>query len=134
MYISSIRFALENMVIKPSDPDANLLFELQQKNKWDGKNWFPEQLNSIYLSPEFEFEGKAFKITNQTFISEVSINDLEKSTKLNIYSWDTVAESKHASRVEPGTEQLQLWITASVQPPEARTAQAGYYGNNSHEQ
>lgn len=81
MYISSIRFALENMVIKPSDPDANLLFELQQKNKWDGKNWFPEQLNSIYLSPEFEFEGKAFKITNQTFISEVSINDLEKSTK-----------------------------------------------------
>ena len=81
MYISSIRFALENMVIKPSDPDANLLFELQQKNKWDGKNWFPEQLNSIYLSPEFEFEGKAFKITNQTFISEVSINDLEKGTK-----------------------------------------------------
>jgi len=83
MYISSLRFALENMVIKPSDPDTNLLFELQQKNSWDGKNWFPEQLNSIYLSPELEFQGKAFKIINQTFISEVGINDLDRSTKFS---------------------------------------------------
>jgi hypothetical protein len=82
LYISSVQYALENMVIKPADPETSLLFELQQKNRWDGKYWFPEQLNSIYLSPEMEIEGKPFKITNQTFISNVEMNTLDRSTKL----------------------------------------------------
>lgn len=109
MYISSLQYALENMVIKPSDTDTNLLFELQQKNRWDGKNWFPEQLNSIYLAPEMEFEGKAFKITNQTFLSEVGINELNRSTKFgpialnfdiqnNLYDWSNLRLDSLTSR------------------------------------
>lgn len=109
MYISSLQYALENMVIKPSDPDTNLLFELQQKNRWDGKNWFPEQLNSIYLAPEMEFEGKAFKITNQTFLSEVQINELDRSTKFwpialnfdiqnDLYDWGNLRLDSLTSR------------------------------------
>ncbi|WP_113925931.1 DUF5686 and carboxypeptidase-like regulatory domain-containing protein [Cognataquiflexum aquatile] len=109
MYISSLQYALENMVIKPSDPDTNLLFELQQKNRWDGKNWFPEQLNSIYLAPEMEFEGKAFKITNQTFLSDVQINELDRSTKFgpialnfaiqnDLYDWGNLRLDSLTSR------------------------------------
>jgi hypothetical protein len=81
MHISSNQFALENFLIKPADPDTNLLFELQQKNTWDGTYWFPEQMNSIYFSPEFDYLGKGIKIINQTFISKVALNSLDKSTK-----------------------------------------------------
>jgi hypothetical protein len=81
MHISGSQFALKNFLIKPSDPEANLLFELQQKNKWNGEYWFPEQLNSTYLAPEMKINGKAFKISSQTFISEVVLNKLDRSVK-----------------------------------------------------
>ncbi|TVP54113.1 MAG: carboxypeptidase-like regulatory domain-containing protein, partial [Mongoliibacter sp.] len=48
MAISSNRYALENMVFKSLDNGSTLQFELQQKNKWDGNHWFPEQVNSKY--------------------------------------------------------------------------------------
>lgn len=81
MHISSIQNAIENFLIRPSDPDTNLIFELQQKNKWDGNYWFPEQMNSIYLAPEFDVQGKAIKIINQTFISKVELNKLDQNVK-----------------------------------------------------
>ncbi len=80
-YISDRQFAIENMTISPSDPDTNLIFEIQQKNQWDGEYWFPEQFNSIYFAPEMEFQGKGLKIINQTFISEVKINELENKVR-----------------------------------------------------
>ena len=80
LYISDRQFAIENMTITPSDPETNLIFELQQKNKWNGGYWFPEQFNSIYLAPEMEFEGKGLKIINQTFISDIKINELDKKS------------------------------------------------------
>jgi hypothetical protein len=81
LYISDKQFAIENMTIAPSDPDANLIFEIQQKNQWDGENWFPEQFNSIYIAPEMEFEEKGLKIINQTFISDIKINELGNKTR-----------------------------------------------------
>ena len=81
LYVSDKQFAIENMTIAPSDPETNLIFELQQKNKWNGEYWFPEQFNSIYFAPEMEFEGKGLKIINQTFISDIKINELDKNTK-----------------------------------------------------
>lgn len=81
MHISTNQFALENFLIKPADPDTNLLFELQQKNSWDGRYWFPEQMNSIYFSPEFDYLGKGIKVINQTFISKLALNSLDKSVK-----------------------------------------------------
>lgn len=81
LYISDKQFAIENMTISPSDPDTNLIFEIQQKNQWDGENWFPQQFNSIYIAPEIEVENKGLKIINQTFISEVKINELDNKTR-----------------------------------------------------
>ncbi|SMD43805.1 CarboxypepD_reg-like domain-containing protein [Aquiflexum balticum DSM 16537] len=81
LYISDKQFAIENMTISPSDPDTNLIFEIQQKNQWNGEHWFPQQFNSIYLAPEMEFEGKGLKVINQTFISEVKINAQDNNTR-----------------------------------------------------
>lgn len=81
LYISDRQFAIENMTISPSDPDTNLIFEIQQKNQWDGEYWFPEQFNSIYFAPEMEVEKKGLKIINQTFVSEVKINELDKKVR-----------------------------------------------------
>ena len=81
LYISDKQFAIENMTISPSDPDTNLIFEIQQKNLWDGEHWFPQQFNSIYFAPEMEFEEKGIKIINQTFISDVKINELDNMSR-----------------------------------------------------
>ncbi|WP_373494433.1 DUF5686 family protein [Aquiflexum sp.] len=81
LYISDMQFAIENMTISPSDPDANLIFEIQQKNQWDGEYWFPQQFNSMYFAPEMEFENKGLKIINQTFISDIIINEPDNKTK-----------------------------------------------------
>jgi hypothetical protein len=109
MHISSKQFAIENFLIKPADPDTNLIFELQQKNKWDGNYWFPEQMNSIYLSSDFDFRGKTVKIINQTFISKAVLNSLDKSTKFgpigldfdiqnNRYEWGNLRLDSLTSR------------------------------------
>lgn len=81
LFISDKQFAIENMTISPADPDTNLIFEIQQKNQWDGEYWFPQQFYSIYFAPEMEFEKRGLKIINQTFISEAKINELDKNTK-----------------------------------------------------
>ncbi|WP_194974781.1 DUF5686 family protein [Aquiflexum lacus] len=81
LYISDKQFAIENMTISPSDPDTNLVFEIQQKNLWDGEHWFPQQFNSIYFAPEMEFEEKGLKVINQTFVSEVKINEFDNKTR-----------------------------------------------------
>ncbi|EOZ98426.1 hypothetical protein A33Q_1080 [Indibacter alkaliphilus LW1] len=81
MAVSSNLFALENMVFKSLENGGTLQFELQQKNKWDGKHWFPEQVNSKYLMADFDIEGRPLKLINQHFISGVRINhDLKTRT------------------------------------------------------
>ncbi len=75
MTISRHQYALENMVFKSLDNRSNLEFELQQKNRWDGQYWFPEQINSIYLFRNFDIEGSPMKLVSQNFISDVRLNE-----------------------------------------------------------
>lgn len=83
VYISSTRYALENFLFKPADDSGQIDFEIQQKNRFDGTHWFPEQMNSIYLFKELDLEGRKGKLINQTFISEVGINDIPATQKIS---------------------------------------------------
>lgn len=84
VYISSKQYALENFLLKPADESGQILFEIQQKNRFDGKYWFPEQLNSIYVFTELDLDGRKGKLVNQTFLSDVGINDLESGQKISV--------------------------------------------------
>jgi hypothetical protein len=75
MTISMHRYALENMVFSTTNNQSNLQFELQQKNRWDGDHWFPEQINSIYLFKNFDINGSPMKLVSQNFISDVRLNE-----------------------------------------------------------
>lgn len=81
LYISSNKFAIENFLLKPAEQTGQILFEIQQKNKFDGKHWFPEQMNSIYVFTELDFQGRKAKLVNQTFLSEISIDELDPNTR-----------------------------------------------------
>lgn len=83
VYISSQNFALENFLLKPADESGQILFEIQQKNRYDGQHWFPEQLNSIYVFNELDVSGRKAKLVNQTFLSDVGINDLGPDQKIS---------------------------------------------------
>jgi hypothetical protein len=83
VYISSNQFALENFLLKPVGDIGQILFEIQQKNSFDGKHWFPEQMNSIYVFAEMDLEGRKAKLVNQTFLSEIGINDLDPNQKVS---------------------------------------------------
>lgn len=83
VYISSNRFALENFLLKPADESGQIFFEIQQRNRFDGGHWFPEQLNSFYLFKELDVNGRTGKLVNQTFLSEVGINDLDPKEKIS---------------------------------------------------
>jgi len=73
--ISAHQYGIENMVFKSLDNGSNLEFELQQKNQWDGANWFPEQINSVYIFRNFDIEGSPIKLVSQNFISDVRLNE-----------------------------------------------------------
>ena len=81
VYISSMHYALENFLLKPAEETGQIRFEIQQKNRFDGKHWFPEQMNSIYVFTELDFQGRKGKLVNQTFLSEIGINDLDPDQK-----------------------------------------------------
>jgi hypothetical protein len=74
MTVSSQKYALENIVFRSIENGSNLQFELQQKNNWNGQNWFPEQINSQYILKETDIEGRNLKLINQNFISNVAID------------------------------------------------------------
>jgi|GEM_PF-1092761 len=75
MTISKHHYALENIVFSTNNNQSNLQFELQQKNRWDGQHWFPEQINSIYLFKNFDINGSPMKLVSQNFISDVRLNE-----------------------------------------------------------
>lgn len=83
VYISSNQYALENFLFKPAEDIGQINFEIQQKNSFDGKFWFPEQMNTIYNFSELDFQGKKAKLVNQTFISEIGINNLDPKEKIS---------------------------------------------------
>jgi hypothetical protein len=84
VYISSKQYALENFLLKPADDSGQILFEIQQKNQFDGQHWFPQQLNSIYVFTELDLEGRKGKLVNQTFLSDIGINDLDPGQKISM--------------------------------------------------
>ncbi|MGY6520159.1 MAG: DUF5686 family protein [Mongoliitalea sp.] len=75
MTISQHQYALENIVFSSFNNQSNLQFELQQKNRWDGQYWFPEQINSIYFFKNFDVNGSPMKLVSQNFISDVRLNE-----------------------------------------------------------
>ncbi|GAB2496329.1 DUF5686 family protein [Algoriphagus taiwanensis] len=83
LYISSRLYALENFLLKPAEEVGQINFEIQQKNRFDGEHWFPEQMNSIYVFSELDFESKKVKLVNQTFLSDIRINDLDPKEKIS---------------------------------------------------
>lgn len=109
VYISSNQYALENFLLKPAEDIGQMNFEIQQKNSFDGKYWFPEQMNSIYVFSELDFEGMKGKLVNQTFISEIGINDLDPKEKISTigvtfdlnqekYEWSQLRRDSLSSR------------------------------------
>jgi hypothetical protein len=109
VYISSNQYALENFLLKPAEDIGQINFEIQQKNSFDGKYWFPEQMNSIYVFSELDFEGKKGKLVNQTFISDIGINDLDPKEKISAigvtfdlneeeYEWSQLRRDSLSSR------------------------------------
>ncbi|GMQ30287.1 DUF5686 family protein [Algoriphagus confluentis] len=83
VYISSRHYALENFLLKPAEDIGQINFEIQQKNSFDGTHWFPEQMNSIYLFSELDFEGRQVKLINQTLLTDIGINDLDPKEKIS---------------------------------------------------
>ncbi|WP_194774538.1 DUF5686 and carboxypeptidase-like regulatory domain-containing protein [Pararhodonellum marinum] len=83
IYISNQQYAIENMTLRGADKTSSLRFELQQKNEWNGIHWFPSQLYTSILSTENDVEGFLMLIKNQTFLSQVQINNLENKDKLS---------------------------------------------------
>lgn len=109
VYISSNQYALENFLLKPAEDIGQINFEIQQKNSFDGKYWFPEQMNSIYVFSELDFEGMKGKLVNQTFISEIGINNLDPKEKISAigvtfdlneeeYEWSQLRRDSLSSR------------------------------------
>lgn len=109
VYISSNQYALENFLLKPAEDIGQINFEIQQKNRFDGKYWFPEQMNSIYVFSELDFEGMKGKLVNQTFISEIGINELDPKEKISLigvtfdlneeeYEWSQLRRDSLSSR------------------------------------
>ncbi len=109
VYISSNQYALENFLFKPAEDIGQINFEIQQKNSFDGKYWFPEQMNSIYRFAELDFEGRQAKLVNQTFLSDIGINDLDPKEKISAigvtidlnqdgYDWSVLRQDSLSSR------------------------------------
>lgn len=109
VYISSRQYALENFLLKPAAETGQIRFEIQQKNRFDGKHWFPEQMNSIYVFSELDFQGMKGKLVNQTFLSEIGINNLDPDQKFGAVEvsfdldkegvdWNTLRQDSLSSR------------------------------------
>jgi hypothetical protein len=109
VYISSNQYALENFLFKPAENIGQINFEIQQKSSFNGEYWFPEQMNSIYVFSEMDFQGMKGKLVNQTLLSEIGINNLDPKEKISAigvtfdlkedaYEWSQLRRDSLSSR------------------------------------
>ena len=113
VYISSNQYALENFLFKPAEDIGQINFEIQQKSGFDGKYWFPEQMNSIYVFSEMDFQGMKGKLVNQTFISEIGINELGPKEKISAIgvTFDLKQDSYEWSQLRPDSLSSREYLT-----------------------